>query len=162
MRPRETCHELKTTPEHFQGVWNGAKPFECRIDDRNFEVDDWLTLNEWHVHTGYTGRQISGLRVTYKLSGFQEEKRAVRIKFRQRLDRGFAPFRSGFWMPVASHVLLIIFTWGSPLVLLWLVSIGVLYGLEWRLQRIWPSLIDLVERDERAEAWDNANREGNA
>lgn len=71
-------HYLKSDPEVFQAVFDGRQTFEIRYDDRNYQVDDVLLLQET-VFTGkemaagaeleYTGRHLLR-RVTYKLSGY--------------------------------------------------------------------------------------------
>lgn len=49
-------HHLKTWPEWFAPVRAGQKPFEIRLDDRNFEIGDILELEEWDPDTkAYTG-----------------------------------------------------------------------------------------------------------
>lgn len=48
-------HELKTLPEYFEAVRKGDKTFELREDDRDFQVGDYLALNEWDGEK-YTGR----------------------------------------------------------------------------------------------------------
>jgi Domain of unknown function (DUF3850) len=53
-----TIHVLKSTPPYFQEVIDGAKRFEWRRDDRNFQVGDLLDLREYIAASGtYTGRQ---------------------------------------------------------------------------------------------------------
>ena len=49
-------HELKILPEYFELVRRREKTFEIRLNDRNYQVGDWLTLKEWDGH--YTGREI--------------------------------------------------------------------------------------------------------
>lgn len=48
-------HELKCWPAYFSAVLEGKKRFELRLDDRGFEVGDFITLREWHLGE-YTGR----------------------------------------------------------------------------------------------------------
>jgi hypothetical protein len=60
-------HELKTWPEFFKAVASGAKTFEVRRDDRDFEVGDSLVLREWNQDKEqYTGRRVERV-VTYIL-----------------------------------------------------------------------------------------------
>jgi len=49
-------HELKTVQPYFDEVLSGRKAFECRLDDRGFQVGDYLMLREF-VDGYYTGRQ---------------------------------------------------------------------------------------------------------
>ena len=59
-------HELKSWPKFFYPVWDGAKEFEVRRDDRNFKVLDSIILRE-HLDGGiYTGREV-GAVITYIL-----------------------------------------------------------------------------------------------
>ena len=52
-------HELKTWPDPFDAVWKWTKRAEFRRNDRNFRVEDAVTLREWVPETGeYTGREI--------------------------------------------------------------------------------------------------------
>lgn len=60
-------HQLKTWPEYFQAIADGKKTFEVRKDDRGFQVNDFLHLQEWDPLKGeYTGREIFKM-VTYLL-----------------------------------------------------------------------------------------------
>lgn len=71
-------HELKCWPEFFQAIVEGHKPFEYRLNDRNFQVGDVLHLREWvpnpswdganpqEVPGSYTGRALRK-RVGYVL-----------------------------------------------------------------------------------------------
>lgn len=65
-----TTHVLKTEQPYFQAIWDGAKPFEVRKNDRGFQPGDVLDLREcWTDDDGevqYTGRQASRV-VTYVL-----------------------------------------------------------------------------------------------
>lgn len=56
-------HFLKIQPEFFEAVINRTKPFEIRYNDRNFQVNDVLVLQEYQ-HNDYTGRSIS-VNVSY-------------------------------------------------------------------------------------------------
>lgn len=40
-------HDLKTWPEYFEALIERKKPFELRQNDRNFQVDDILNLQEF-------------------------------------------------------------------------------------------------------------------
>jgi hypothetical protein len=66
-------HDLKTTPEHFQALWDGLKTAELRKDDREYAVGVVLVLREWQtiialvhvdsngdpiVSSSYTGRKL--------------------------------------------------------------------------------------------------------
>ena len=54
-------HRLKTWPLFFADVSTGAKTFDIRKDDRNFQVGDTLLLLEFdpeHYVKKYTGREI--------------------------------------------------------------------------------------------------------
>lgn len=62
-----TVHELKTWPEYYWAVSNGEKTFEIRKNDRNFEVGDYLKLQEYDFcKQEYTGEYMF-VRVTYLL-----------------------------------------------------------------------------------------------
>jgi hypothetical protein len=76
-----TEHDLKTWPEYYDDVAQGNKPFEYRLNDRNYAVGDVLHLREWVPpvadeeasgydanSTGgyYTGRSLRK-RITYVL-----------------------------------------------------------------------------------------------
>ena len=71
-------HVLKTDPEVFQAVLDGAKTFEIRMNDRGYAVGDALGLRETK-HTGaemragaplvYTGRECQQF-VSHVLTGY--------------------------------------------------------------------------------------------
>lgn len=61
-------HELKTWPDFFQQVWEGAKRFEIRKDDRGYQANDTLLLREWSKAGGYSGRAVR-CDVPYLLGG---------------------------------------------------------------------------------------------
>lgn len=53
-------HDLKTWPTPFNQVLGGLKPFEIRVDDRNFAEGDLLNLCEWEPYArAYTGRELT-------------------------------------------------------------------------------------------------------
>lgn len=65
-------HELKTHPEYFQQVKAGNKTFECRFNDRNFQVGDSLNLLEYNPSIKeYTGEKLTGLIISYILSDWE-------------------------------------------------------------------------------------------
>jgi hypothetical protein len=72
-------HQLKTWPKEFEATRIGLKKFEYRLDDRDYQVGDVLTLKEYDPEQaqtwkgldearGYSGREISA-SVTYVLKG---------------------------------------------------------------------------------------------
>lgn len=61
-------HDLKTETPYYQAIEAGKKLFEARINDRNFQEGDMVTLLE--VVSGVpTGRRIGPLEITYVLRG---------------------------------------------------------------------------------------------
>lgn len=62
-------HDLKCHPDYFEAVKDGTKTFECRYNDRDFQVGDQLRLMEYSEETGYTGRYLDKT-VSYVLSDF--------------------------------------------------------------------------------------------
>ena len=61
-------HEIKLSHLFFDDVQSGKKNFELRRDDRNYQVDDELLLNE--IKDGVlTGWKIQ-VKVIYKLTGY--------------------------------------------------------------------------------------------
>jgi hypothetical protein len=66
-------HELKMDPDVFQAAWTNRRPWEVRVNDRDFRVGDILVCRETHfsgkeMRDGkmlqYTGRVIHS-RITY-------------------------------------------------------------------------------------------------
>lgn len=52
-------HELKIHPKYYRGVLLGLKKVEIRLNDRNYQADDLLILNEFDPQTEkYTGGQV--------------------------------------------------------------------------------------------------------
>ncbi len=48
-------HELKTDKEMFDRTWTGYKPWEFRVNDRNFQPGDDIILRE----TRFTGAEMA-------------------------------------------------------------------------------------------------------
>lgn len=62
-------HHIKCRPPYFEAVLSGAKPFEVRADDRDYQVGDTLVLKEWSEDM-FTGREHRRL-VTFVLKDFE-------------------------------------------------------------------------------------------
>ena len=58
-------HDLKITQEYFLAKLQGIKPFEVRINDREYEIGDILVLHELNEDMECTGRTITQ-SVNYK------------------------------------------------------------------------------------------------
>jgi hypothetical protein len=66
-------HNLKIHPEYFQAVIMGAKTFEIRKNDREFEVGDLLKLSEFEPeHDDYTDRECTAI-ITY-MTDYKQQK----------------------------------------------------------------------------------------
>ena len=63
-------HRLKTIQPFLNYVWDGAKTFEVRYDDRGFTPGDLLILIEWDDATGWGPRHCAR-RVQFILTGDQ-------------------------------------------------------------------------------------------
>lgn len=70
-------HQLKTWPESWEAIHNGAKTVEVRFDDRGYEEGDTLVLREYQPappgadYRGlYTGRETT-VTVTHVLCGIE-------------------------------------------------------------------------------------------
>ncbi len=59
-------HDLKILPVYFDAVNEGRKTFEVRKNDRDFQNNDTVTLNEWESETGFSGRNLN-FRIGYVL-----------------------------------------------------------------------------------------------
>lgn len=62
--------QKKILPEYFEAVYKGNKSFELRKDDSNYEVGDWILLEEWDGRE-YTGRSLE-CRIKYILRNVPE------------------------------------------------------------------------------------------
>ena len=80
-------HNLKIAPEYFKGVVSGAKPFEIRLNDRDYKKKDILVLEEFD-NKGFTGKYIhvEVTCVTRFIDGLKDNYVVLGIK--HRLDRG--------------------------------------------------------------------------
>lgn len=66
MEHENLLHELKTWPSPFKAMREGIKPFEIRLDDRDFQVGDILLLREWDPATElYSGQELRK-QITYR------------------------------------------------------------------------------------------------
>ena len=65
-------HELKAWPEYFTAMKNGLKTFDFRINDRNFQVGNFIMFLEWDTVTqDYTDIRENRLlyKITYIMKG---------------------------------------------------------------------------------------------
>ena len=59
-------HDLKIHRQHFVNFLAGRKPWEMRVNDRDFQVDDTITLHEFDpIRNVYTGDKSELRRITY-------------------------------------------------------------------------------------------------
>lgn len=68
-----TVHRLKTWPVAYEPAAQGLKPWEVRLNDRDYKVDDVVVREEFWIEPdaqNYTGRRIAG-RITFLLPGGQ-------------------------------------------------------------------------------------------
>lgn len=64
-------HELKTYTEYFQRILTNEKPFEIRINDRDYQKGDTLLLREYYPKENtYSGMEAQFI-VGYILHGGQ-------------------------------------------------------------------------------------------
>lgn len=67
-----TLHELKTIQPYYDALESGAKTFEIRFNDRDYQVGDQLRLREYDPDTdSYTGSSVYAT-VTY-VTDFQQQ-----------------------------------------------------------------------------------------
>ncbi|MDC7288518.1 DUF3850 domain-containing protein [Blautia schinkii] len=67
-------HKIKILPEYFgqvATVGGGKKRFEIRKNDRDYQVGDTVTLQEWEPDSGYTGNEIT-IQIGYLLKDCPE------------------------------------------------------------------------------------------
>lgn len=61
-------HDLKCHPPYFAAVRRGDKPFEVRLNDRDYQAGDHLRLREWTPDEEYTGAETVK-KVSYLMPG---------------------------------------------------------------------------------------------
>jgi len=50
-------HEVKSWPKFFEPILRGVRTHELRVNDRNYQVGDWMLLREYDPEISqYTGR----------------------------------------------------------------------------------------------------------
>lgn len=49
-------HKIKILPQYYEQKLKGIKPWELRVNDRDYKVGDLLIEKEWTDEGGYTGR----------------------------------------------------------------------------------------------------------
>ena len=64
-----TTHNLKTIEPHFSNVLNGSKTFEVRLNDRDYQVGDFLMLTEY-PYVGELSLSIE-TQITHILTHFE-------------------------------------------------------------------------------------------
>ena len=63
-------HKLKILPEYFKAVKEGRKKFEVRFNDRDYQVDDILILEELDPFGETTTGNVIFVKVIYILKDF--------------------------------------------------------------------------------------------
>lgn len=66
-------HDLKTWDEFWSDLESGAKTFEIRKDDRNFQVGDILIQKKFNPRTKTFSGEILNFEITYKTT-FKQNK----------------------------------------------------------------------------------------
>ena len=51
-------HSIKIMPAYFDLVIRQEKPWEYRLNDRDYRTHDSVILNEWSEREGFTGRKV--------------------------------------------------------------------------------------------------------
>lgn len=51
-------HVIKILPSYYEQKLKGIKPWELRVNDRDYKTGDLLIEKEWTENGGYTGRFI--------------------------------------------------------------------------------------------------------
>lgn len=65
-------HYIKCWPEYYTAIATTAKKFDLRKDDRNYQVNDTVVLQEYDPNTErYTANELK-MRITYILRGAKQ------------------------------------------------------------------------------------------
>lgn len=64
-------HRLKILPEYFEAILEEEKRFELRKDDRDYNVGDFIDLQEYE-NGRYTGRELRLIQIRYILRDVPE------------------------------------------------------------------------------------------
>lgn len=72
-------HNLKIETPYFEAVVDNLKTFEIRYNDRNFQVGDFITLEEITEEREYTGRTVSG--VITCMTDYQQQEGYIVFSF---------------------------------------------------------------------------------
>ncbi len=74
-------HKLKIDTEYFEAVLNEKKNFEIRFNDRNFQIEDIVILQEITENREYTGREITAT-ISY-ITDFEQKEGFVVFGFKK-------------------------------------------------------------------------------
>lgn len=77
VKSKRRVHELKTWPEFYEEVASGRKPFEIRLNDRDFREGDVLYLRKYHPDTRVYSGQYCYREVTYLTDWGQKPNHVV-------------------------------------------------------------------------------------
>ncbi len=64
-----TLHRLKCWRSNFLDIVDGKKPFEVRVNDRDYRVGDILELWEWFPQLCATSGRVARVRVSSMVQG---------------------------------------------------------------------------------------------
>jgi hypothetical protein len=67
-KEEQKVHQLKTLPQYFEKVAAGKKSWELRKNDRDFQENDILILQEFDKKKGYTNRELR-VKIIYIFHG---------------------------------------------------------------------------------------------
>lgn len=70
MKRIKQMHKLKILPQYYDSIISNIKHFELRKDDRDYQVGDFIILQEWE-NGEYTGRE-TGFKIEYILRNCTE------------------------------------------------------------------------------------------